>query len=346
MALTTLVTTALLWPFDISSAAIQAPKAPVFRELGSLPAPGFFENIAIRPSTSSLLATRLTGGPEVYIVKDPASSTPDFSLLATVPDLDVLLGIDQLIPDEEACAGEERVYVVVGGKTPTGSPFDMVVGSAALYTVTFPHLDNDEDVEVAHLSALSADTGLVNGLVAVPGGVLIADSLRSRVSFYNVTDNSFTESAYEYPEMTAPEGAAMFGINGVQIRDNHLYWSNTALSSIYRIALDDNKKEGCDVRPELVFNASSIASAVDDFNFDIYGNIYAATHFDGTIVYSDAQTGEMKVVAGGIGEWDLAGCTALEFGKGEYDQDTLYVTTNSATFGNETRGGRIVAVDF
>ncbi|KAI6781705.1 uncharacterized protein J7T54_003971 [Emericellopsis cladophorae] len=149
MALTSLVTTALLWPFGFSSAAIQAPNPPILRELGSLPAPGFFENMAIRPSTSSVLATRLTGGPEAYIVKNPGSSAPD---------LDVLLGIDQIIPDEAASAGGERVYVI------------------------------------AHLGSLLADTGLLNDLGAVPSGVLTADSVRSRVSFYNLTDNSFTAS--------------------------------------------------------------------------------------------------------------------------------------------------------
>lgn len=313
--------------------ALAAPKVEV---LGQLTASAFFENIAIRPS-GAILATLLGGGPKIYTVTKPSSPNHSFDLLTTISSVDGFTGIAEVL-DEDG-QGLDK-YIVTGGNSTTQLPNDIVTGSWSAWMVSF----DGEDVVTEKISDLSPETLLSNGIASVPNGVLLADSARGVVSRLDLSTLEYEDSIISLPEMlTTPDFELGIGINGIKIFNDHLYFSNTALASIYRIPIT---KAGYSCSgAELVANITSVAEGIDDFEIDEQGNIYATTNYINLLVYVDGKTGEFEVVAGSGDEFTVAGCSAAAFGRTEEDKETLYITTASATIGNVTEGGRILAVE-
>jgi hypothetical protein len=66
---------------------------------------------------------------------------------------------------------------------------------------------------------------------------------------------------------------------------------------------------------------------IDDFAFDDSGSVYLTAHVYQSVVKFDLEDEKRTTVAGGPEERVVAGTTAAEFGRGEGDKETLYVTT-------------------
>lgn len=315
-----------------------APKGLTVKTLGQLPAPSFFENVAIRPS-GAILSTALLPSADIWTVTNPSSSDSSFELAVTIPEIDFLTGIAEVL-DEDG-QGVDK-YIVTGGKSTSTAPNDIVVGSWSAWQLTF---DDENEPTVEKISDLGPETALSNGITSVPNAVLLADSYRGSISRLDLSTGDYEDEIISAPEMvTTPDFELGIGINGIQIHGSHLYFSNSALASIYRLRITP---AGYSCSPvELVSDISSIAEGIDDFAIDEAGNIYATTNYINKLVYVDVKTGEFEVLAGGPEDFTVAGSSAAAFGRGENDQGVLYLSTAAATIGNVTEGARILAVEF
>ncbi|KAF5671457.1 hypothetical protein FCIRC_8687 [Fusarium circinatum] len=197
---------------------------------------------------------------------------------------------------------------------------------------------------------MTKKSAFLNGVAAIPGmsdAVLVSDSVAGFVGRLDLSTGVFDDSAFVFPEM-APIAAGAFGINGIKVRDNYLYFTNSNAVKIYRIVITPAGYPKKGARPQLVADLSSGVGFFDDFEFDKNGNIYAATNFDNSIVFVDVKTGKWKTVVGGIHEMTVAGSTAAAFSYGKKGEKTLYVSTSGALAkpvdGTKTEGAKIVAV--
>ena len=108
------------------------------------------------------------------------------------------------------------------------------------------------------------------------------------------------------------------GVNGLKIFADTLYASNGQRQLLLRIPLTPEREP----KTPQVFIKDLV---VDDFAFDTKGNLYGATHMHNSVVKVSPK-GEITTLAG-IDE-GLAGSTAVAFGGGQSDGDSIFVTTN------------------
>ncbi|CAI7657618.1 unnamed protein product [Penicillium glandicola] len=139
-----------------------------------------------------------------------------------------------------------------------------------------------------------------------------------------------------------------FGINGLLILNGYLYWSNSYLASVYRIAITKDGYAAPGAHGDLVKRIQSVC--LDTFCLRPGDNdiIWGATDADNRLV-AVTSDGTATFVAGAPDEMTLAGSVAPGFGTLPGDTDTLYVATSGAMVfpvnGTIIEGGKIVAVD-
>lgn len=331
-----LLSTSLLACFAAFGRASLIPSIRVIRQLGP---EGFFENIAIR-SNSDILSTTLVPNASVYSLAKPASKHRSLDILATIPSIQSLLGIAEVTTD-----GEET-FVVVGGNI---SFFDNTkppvydTGSFSAWAITF----GGQEVQVSKISDLSPTSEFLNGVAAIPwlaNTVLIADSRLGIVGRLNVSTGAFEGSAFSFPEMAPPSGAD-FGVNGIKLHKSQLYWTNIGLRAVYRLSVTPEGYPVQGAAPELV--ASNVSkSQLDDFAIAVNNGIFAVTNPENTLIYIDPSTGKSKTILSGPSYPAISGSTAVAFGRGIFDCNTIYAVTASSNVNNQTQGARIVAVEF
>lgn len=160
----------------------------------------------------------------------------------------------------------------------------------------------------------------LNGLTRLDSdNYLIADSYRGAIWQLNVPTK--TVSIWlEHPDLARTSPEEVFpAVNGLKIYDNFLYASNTQKKQIVKIPiLADRLAAG---EPEIFLTGVNI----DDFAFDIEGNLYGTTHVFNSVV-KIAPDGSVTTIA--QLEQGMAGSTALAFGTSEGDRTSIYVTTN------------------
>ncbi|KAM0431351.1 hypothetical protein ACHAPT_005327 [Fusarium lateritium] len=301
----------------------------------------FLENIAVRPN-GDLLVTKLWPSAAIYTIRDPSDGHNPLEELVSISSIQSIYGLAQ-VPGTET-------FVFVGGNSTT--PGASITGSFGVWAVDFE--PRRGGVKVRNISSMSPQSKFLNGVTGIPGvsnAVLVADSANGLIGRLDLTTGVFDTSAFRYPsEMNPVEGARLpIGVNGIQIRDGHLYWTNSFQACIYRIAITPLGFPGRRAIPELVADLSKGVSFLDDFAFDRQGNIYVATNLDNSVVFVDVESKEWKTVVGGISEMTVAGSTAVAFGRGRNDKDILYVSTSGAIAtpvnGTETEGAKVVAID-
>ncbi|MBN3924293.1 gluconolactonase [Nostoc sp. NMS4] len=110
--------------------------------------------------------------------------------------------------------------------------------------------------------------------------------------------------------------------NGLKRFGDFLYVSNTEKMLLLRIPVDSTDKPG---EPEIFVEQTNI----DDFAFDVEGNLYGATHIYNSVVRiaSDRTTTIIAQAESGV-----IGSTAVAFGQGESDRTAIYVVTNGGMF--------------
>ncbi|KAI0535266.1 hypothetical protein GGR58DRAFT_479769 [Xylaria digitata] len=309
-----------------ASSALPSQNIYQFPDVGT-----WLENIAVRPN-GDLLVTMLSPTPSLYTLKQPYSSSREFSLLHTFDNATGLLGITETSDD---------TFAIISTKLTDGTV--PVPGSSAIWEVAFSS-NTVNTRKIASLPQLELPNGAT---LSIPGstGVLIADCLGGTVTRCD-TQTGATEVVLQRAEtMPIPNEAESLGINGMHYQNGYLYWSNTALVSIYRIRVDSN---GIPIANAAVETVGKInASFVDDFALDSAGTSWVATNPNNTVVALRSD-GSSQIVLGDPSKLTVAGVTAGAFGRTTYDSKTLYVTTNGAIrapVNGVTEPAKIVAVD-
>jgi sugar lactone lactonase YvrE len=198
------------------------------------------------------------------------------------------------------------------------------------------HIASDGAVEL--LSELP-EAIFLNGLTRLDNdNYLIADSYRGAIWKLNVTTKTVSiwlehlDLARTSPEEVTP------AVNGLKIYNNFLYASNTQKQQIVKIPL---LADGLAGELEIFLTGVNI----DDFAFDIEGNLYGTTHIFNSVV-KIAQDGLVTTIA--QLEQGLAGSTALAFGTAASDRNSIYVTTNGGMSFPPAAGiesGKVVKLD-
>lgn len=159
----------------------------------------------------------------------------------------------------------------------------------------------------------------LNGLTKLSENrYLIADSYRGAI--WELNTSAQTVSIWlEHPDLARSSPEEVFpAVNGLKIYDRFLYASNTQKKQIVKIPI---LADGLAGEPEIFLTGVNI----DDFAFDIEGNLYGTTHVFNSVVKIDQ---DRTVTTIAQLEQGVAGSTALAFGRTEGDRTGIYVTTN------------------
>ena len=144
-----------------------------------------------------------------------------------------------------------------------------------------------------------------------------------------------------------PTSAFPLGINGLHLRDQTLYFTNSALSLFAKIPIHpDGTAAGSAVN---ISHAPTDAS-YDDFALPEHGDNAFLVTSTGNSLEEVGLGGEPQViVAGNLNSTELAEPTSAAFGRGEGERGVVYVTTGGGLVapvnGDETVGAQLVAID-
>lgn len=158
---------------------------------------------------------------------------------------------------------------------------------------------------------------LLNGIAKLNDNLfLIADSFKGAIWKVDVLDG--TSSIWlKHDILASPSVEAKSpGVNGIKIRKNDVYISNTGKMILAKIPFTKNGSAGIpEVVQENVF--------IDDFTIDEAGNIFGATHIYDSVIKITPQ-GKVTIIA--QADQGVAGSTCVTMQNGS--ENTLLVSTN------------------
>lgn len=286
--------------------------------------------MAVRPN-GNLLLTSLAPNASLYEVSGPAGPSPIVDLHFTIDTVDGLLGITETSDD---------TFAVVGGKfSATGG----VKGSCGLWIVDFSKGLSPE----LKFTTLLPDAVLLNGATTLPRckhKVLVADSTLGLVWRVDITTGN-TDVAVQLPEMSSgTENPLAVGINGLQVHEGYLWWTNDFRRTLFRIEITEEGLPNHGAKAEQM--AVLPASRTDDFIFGPGEKdmAWVTTNSDNR-VFAVKANGESVVVAGATDSFAVAGATAAKFGRTSRDWKTLYISTAGGAINGTTQGGKVVALE-
>ena len=146
-----------------------------------------------------------------------------------------------------------------------------------------------------------------------------------------------------FPE-PIPTAHHPFGVNGLKVVSSDLFFSSTnqGLIGKFPISLTDGTSTG---QPTLITNSTP---AADDFAIGRDGSIWLTENVRNSLVRV-FPNGTVTTIAGGVNSTALAGPVAAKCGRGRWDIDVLYVSTDGLVLDAErnvlSTAGKIVAVD-
>ncbi|KAH7128496.1 hypothetical protein B0J11DRAFT_557992 [Dendryphion nanum] len=321
----------LLFTVGLSETTVQASTVGVW-----------LENIAVRKN-GDLVITQLRPA-ILHTVRDPTAKKVALTPIYTwnVENVTDLLGITETFPD--------TFNVIAGNATADAQGYP---GTFSSWEVKF---DSSSSTPKVRKIANIPEAKLLNGNVAVPSNpkiVLIADSQFGLLFRLDTVTGKY-EIIADRPELKPrPEihnDPVGFGINGIKIRGNYLYFSSSNLVSIYRVKITSDGYIAHDGKApiEKYADLNDLATFIDDFAIGDDGTIWAITNFDNNVI-AISPKGKKEVVVGSKGSLTVAGGTAAAFGRTKKDKDILYVTTSGALAnpvnGTITEPGKVVAID-
>lgn len=189
-----------------------------------------------------------------------------------------------------------------------------------------------------------AATGEIETLVTLPDAVflnglthlrddryLIADSYRGAIWHLDIAQHDVEQHRVEQHSVSlwlehpllarsSPE-AIIPAVNGLKVFNQTLIASNTEKQLLVQIPLSETGSAGV---PQVWLEHTNI----DDFAFDVAGNLYGATHIFNSVVRITPE-GRTTVLAEGEG---VIGSTAIAFGTTENDRTSIYVVGNGGMF--------------
>ncbi|MBD2169324.1 gluconolactonase [Calothrix membranacea FACHB-236] len=167
------------------------------------------------------------------------------------------------------------------------------------------------------------DAIFLNGITPISDTqYLIADSYRGAIWLVDIAQGS-SSIWLEHPMLARsnPENIIP-AANGLKRFGNNLYVSNTERMLLLRIPITAANQPG---EPEIFVQQTNI----DDFAFDVEGNLYGATHIYNSVVRISPD-GSTTIIA--QAEQGVIGSTAVAFGQQETDSTAIYVVMNGGMF--------------
>jgi SMP-30/Gluconolactonase/LRE-like region len=178
------------------------------------------------------------------------------------------------------------------------------------------------DGSVEHLVTLP-DALFLNGITPLTvDQYAIADSYRGCIWRFDWATGQ-ASIWLEHPDLARSRPENPFpAANGIKRFGSTLYVSNTEKMLLLKIPIAAGEEPG---EPTIFVTPTNI----DDFAFDVGGNLYAATHIYNSILRITPK-GETTIIA--QAEQGVIGSTAVAFGRQAGDANSLYVVTNGGMF--------------
>lgn len=283
------------------------------QELYRFPPGSWLENIAVRPC-GSILVTMLIPNASLYEINPFAhTKRPSVKLVHTFPNSTGVVGIAETTPDTFYVATSNISLANLDGPPPLNK----------IWRVAYPGPKIELVSEVKSAK-------LINGLAALNARtILAADSSAGTVIAIDTASGSY-RTVIADPLMAPVPALGTVGVNGIKVRGNELYFTNTALSLLARIPIHaDGTPAGKVVNDSSSADVPPAGKAqYDDFILDRTGRLaFAATGGGNAVQRIDLDNGETDIVAGNVNQTTLAEPTAVAFGRTAADAGVLYVTT-------------------
>ncbi|KAK5655296.1 hypothetical protein OQA88_5863 [Cercophora sp. LCS_1] len=245
------------------------------------------ENIAVR-SNGQILATNMNSN-NLYAVNPTAKTS---STAIQVTGATGLSGIGEYAPDLFAVIGGKGIYKVdFTGATPK---------SSLIKTIT--------------------EANNLNGLAVLDNStVLVADAGKGSVYRFDVNTGAYSETIKD-PTM-APSGGIPFGIDGIKVHENVLWYTNIFRNSFHKVTIDP-------VTAKAVGSVTTLWTNLmgDDLCVGPNGKIYIATNGRNSLVEVDPKDPKPTSIA------SVTGSTACAFGRTEADKNVAYVSAGQGVF--------------
>lgn len=301
------------------------------RNIHQFPNDTWLENIAIRQN-GQILVTVLTA-PELYQV-DPFYTESSPALIYRMPEAIGLLGIIEM---------QQDIFYVIAGNWSVWA-LQSTSGSYSIWKIDM-RTSKVLDGLVIPPAIVSKVTDIpeaifLNGMVVLnktKGLVVIGDAGAGAVFTLDVGSGVYSKTIDD--STMKPTASLPLGINGMKIRDQHLYYLNTGQQIFSRIPI--NSADGTSAGPSEIIAVDFFG---DDFSFDQMGNAYIGQNIQNTVA-KITPDGVVTVVAGNLYSTLVAGPTSTAFGRTHDDLSVLYVTTSGGIGGPvRTEGGKVVAI--
>ncbi|KAI0540073.1 hypothetical protein GGR58DRAFT_511924 [Xylaria digitata] len=287
--------------------------------------PTAVENLFPLPNGCLLLSTSVNA--DLYYI-DPEALYPSAQNVITLPNSIALTGFAAL---------GDRLYAVAGSKSPSSSSEDYM----KIYVIRV-ETEGDVNVTMDHIVTVP-DTVSIDGMATLPTHprtILGADSIGGRILRINTSDNTISvaidDAALKPPNQS---NATARGIEGLRIRDNYLYFTNSARKTFGRFPIDSNGTNTGVVEILAYLDGTFGDTATyDDFSFDKEGNAFIAVH--PSSIHKVTPNGVQSVFAGGANSTFLEPTSAVVSNDGK----AIYVSTAGKDTGYPISGGQVLKV--
>ncbi|KAH8672907.1 hypothetical protein BGZ60DRAFT_374222 [Tricladium varicosporioides] len=273
----------------------------------------FIENLLVLPNGSLLLSTMTSTG--LLYTLSPAVPSPQAHQVTNFSNNITAVTASVALPGYD-------LYAVGGG---LHTSFAFANNSMNLFIVSLATNSIVKSISVPNTKSM-------NGLAALPSNpyvVLSADSIGGRVLRID-TRTSAVSVAFSDAALV-PNAEPPIGINGLKIRGQYLYYTNSNLETFGRIPIDANgSKTGT------AETLAQIDGSPDDFAFDTAGNAYVAVHPSSMVKITPCG------IVTTIGEGDLfQQPTSVALA---HDGASIYVSTGGDFLANPRTGGQILQI--
>ncbi|KAI0859450.1 hypothetical protein F4860DRAFT_515874 [Xylaria cubensis] len=297
--------------------------APQTSQLFQFTYPTGVENLFALPNGCLLLGT--SAGADLWYI-DPEALYPSAQNVITLPGSTALNGFAAL---------GDGLYAVIGGGAPPQSSSE---GPMQVHVIRVD-TEGDVNVTVDHTVAVPG-TRSMDGTAALPKHprtILTADAIGGRILRVNTDDHSVSV-AFEHAALEPTDGENAKGVNGLEIRDDYLYFTNSAQKTFGRFRIDENGTDTGDVEILACLDDMPDSVSYGDFGFDSAGNAFVAVH--PSSVHKITPEGAQSIFAGGVNSTLLEPTSVVVSNDGK----SIYISTAGIDSGFPVTGGQVVKV--
>ncbi|KAK8079483.1 hypothetical protein PG997_007301 [Apiospora hydei] len=294
----------------------------------------FVENLQTLSNGNLLLSTMESPTGLLYTL-DPKAATPQARLVTAFDrKVTALTGLSSL----PGRPGEE-LYAVSGG---LHTSFAFEKGSMAVHIVSVTDGKVVDSIPVP-------DTATMNGMAALPHHphiLLSADSIDGRILSIDTQKRQAGVllkhdmlGAGAVNNDTSSYPVPPIGINGLRVRGDYLYFTNSNQGTFVRVRIDEYGRRRGDF--EVLARSPDAAHIYDDFTFDQAGNAYIATH--SSSVFKVTPRGVQTLLVGDSSQYAnlLTEPTSATLA---LDGKSIYVSTGGDFTSSPRKGGQILQI--